>query len=99
MTTSPDAPVHAAGPGQLRRFNELPAGAAYDELLACCAARAWARQVEAGRPYESVQAALRRSDEAVAGLSEAGLAEALAGHPRIGDRAVLADRQDGPRQG
>ena len=68
-------------------FNTLPAGDALQVLLGCCSATRWARQVAAGRPYASVEAVLRRSDEAVAGLSASDLAEALSAHPRIGERA------------
>ena len=41
-----------------------------------------------GRPYDSEAALLAASDSTVAELSQAELGEALAGHPRIGDRRV-----------
>src|SRR6266487_1416479 len=49
--------------------------------------RGWAGDVAAGRPFPSAAALLRCSDAAVAGLAPADLREALAGHPRIGERA------------
>jgi 2-oxo-4-hydroxy-4-carboxy-5-ureidoimidazoline decarboxylase len=67
-------------------LNALPAQAAETELLACCAAPAWAAAMAVGRPYPDLDAVLETSDIAVAALSEADLAAALAGHPRIGDR-------------
>ncbi|MDF2745662.1 MAG: decarboxylase, partial [Actinomycetia bacterium] len=41
----------------------------------------------AGRPYADVEALLGESDRAVEALGRDDLAEALAGHPRIGQRA------------
>ena len=70
----------------LARFNALPEPDALAELLACCAAPAWARRVVAGRPYRSLDGVLAASDDAVTGLTDSDLADALAGHPRIGER-------------
>jgi 2-oxo-4-hydroxy-4-carboxy-5-ureidoimidazoline decarboxylase len=76
--------------GQLDRLNAWPAARARQELLACCSSARWATEVTSGRPYASVGEVLARSEESVAGLTEADLEEALAGHPRIGDRATPA---------
>lgn len=70
----------------LAAFNALPDGEAEPALLACCASRAWARSVRAGRPYADRAALLDAARKAVDGLDEAGVDEALAGHPRIGER-------------
>ena len=75
------------GADRLTRFNELPAAAARDELLACCSAPSWAERMAAGRPYCSPQDAIRQSAVIVASLTVTDLAEALAGHPRIGEQA------------
>lgn len=83
------APAQPAADGAgdpLARFNALPEPDALAELLACCAAPAWARQVAAGRPYRSLDGVLASSDEAVTQMTDADLADALAGHPRIGER-------------
>jgi 2-oxo-4-hydroxy-4-carboxy-5-ureidoimidazoline decarboxylase len=56
-------------------------------LHSCCAADAWVQRMLADRPYESEASLLTASDEATAALDEHGLAQALAGHPRIGERA------------
>jgi 2-oxo-4-hydroxy-4-carboxy-5-ureidoimidazoline decarboxylase len=69
----------------LAAFNALPAGEAERVLLACCAAPRWAREVTAGRPYGSAEALLAAAEEA---LTDADLEPAMAGHPRIGDRAA-----------
>jgi 2-oxo-4-hydroxy-4-carboxy-5-ureidoimidazoline decarboxylase len=71
---------------RLTWFNELPARAARQALLECCSALRWAEQMAAARPYASAQCAIRQSGAIVAALTVAELAEALAGHPRIGER-------------
>jgi 2-oxo-4-hydroxy-4-carboxy-5-ureidoimidazoline decarboxylase len=85
----------------LAAFNGLPAEQAERELLSCCAAPDWARAVAAGRPYPDLAAALAAADAATARLSWAGITQALAAHPRIGERppavrsgaALGADRE------
>ena len=68
----------------LETLNALPAEQASEHLLACCSSARWALNVTSGRPYGSVGEILARSDEAVAGLDQGDLEQALAGHPRIG---------------
>lgn len=70
----------------LEAFNELPSEQVREVLLACCSSRAWSDRVSAGRPYGSTAQLHAASDEAVAAMTEADLDEALAGHPRIGER-------------
>ncbi len=71
----------------LEAFNGLPAEQAERELLACCAAPAWAAAVAAGRPYRTRSALRAAADVAARALSWADVQEALAAHPRIGERA------------
>jgi len=71
----------------LRWLNSLPAAQAGQLLAGCCASRAWVERMAAGRPYADVEALLGESDRAVEALGRDDLAEALAGHPRIGQRA------------
>jgi 2-oxo-4-hydroxy-4-carboxy-5-ureidoimidazoline decarboxylase len=75
------------------QFNALPAEQAGRELLACCAAREWARAVAGGRPYPDVAAALAAADAATAKLSWAEIETALAAHPRIGQRVAGSGRE------
>ena len=75
---------------RLERLNGLPDGAAREELLACCSSARWAAEVASGRPFASADELVARSDAAVAGLTQADLEQALAGHPRIGDRSRAA---------
>jgi 2-oxo-4-hydroxy-4-carboxy-5-ureidoimidazoline decarboxylase len=63
-----------------RDFEEL--------LLRCCAAPGWARQVTAGRPYESVAELIAAADAAWAARDPGDLDAAMAGHPRIGERRL-----------
>jgi 2-oxo-4-hydroxy-4-carboxy-5-ureidoimidazoline decarboxylase len=76
----------ASGSPRLSTFNELPAAAAEEQMLACCSSQPWAEAMAAGRPYASVADAIECSARAVAELTDEDLAAALAGHPRIGDR-------------
>src|ERR1044072_1602937 len=76
----------------LARFNALPAAEAEHELLACCAAPAWARAVASGRPYSDREGLVDAAGRAIAGLTWQAIADALAGHPRIGERAAGDDR-------
>jgi 2-oxo-4-hydroxy-4-carboxy-5-ureidoimidazoline decarboxylase len=78
------------GPKELSiaELNELPEAQARQALASCCPAVAWIEKIVSGRSYSSVDALLARSDEAVAGLTVAQLSEALAGHPRIGERGA-----------
>jgi 2-oxo-4-hydroxy-4-carboxy-5-ureidoimidazoline decarboxylase len=74
-------------------FNALPGEQAERELLACCAAPAWARAVAAGRPYPDLAAVLAAADAAGARLGWGDVAEALAAHPRIGQRPAGSGRE------
>jgi 2-oxo-4-hydroxy-4-carboxy-5-ureidoimidazoline decarboxylase len=67
-------------------FNALSREGAGHLLRSCCSSRAWARKVSAGRPYRSIEELCLSADDALAALSESEVDEALAGHPRIGDR-------------
>lgn len=68
----------------LERLNGLPDDAAREELLACCSSARWVAEVASGRPFASAGEIMARSDAAVAGLTQADLEQALAGHPRMG---------------
>jgi 2-oxo-4-hydroxy-4-carboxy-5-ureidoimidazoline decarboxylase len=78
------------GADRLTWFNDLPARDAERALLECCSAPRWAEQMAAARPYGAARDAIRQSSAIVADLPVADLAEALAGHPRIGERQAPA---------
>jgi 2-oxo-4-hydroxy-4-carboxy-5-ureidoimidazoline decarboxylase len=76
----------------LTSLNGIPAELARQELMACCSSARWAAEVVSGRPFLSIEELLASSDTAVAGLTPADLEEALAGHPRIGERRAADER-------
>jgi len=82
------AEVHA--PPGLARLNALPPGDAVGVLLGCCSAPGWARRVATGRPYASVEDLVAAADAAWADRGPGDLEAAMAGHPRIGARALSA---------
>lgn len=59
-------------------------------LHACCAASAWIDAILAGRPYSTDDALYAASDAAMTALDDDGLVQALAAHPRIGERPAGA---------
>lgn len=71
----------------LAGFNTAPSDDVQAALLECCSSPQWARAVAARRPYTSPAALYEAADEALADLDDAELHAALAGHPRIGERA------------
>ncbi len=92
-SSQPSQPSQPSDPSQtsgaperagLEALNALPPDAARQRLLACCSSARWADEMISGRPYPSAAELLARSDRAVAGLAQADLEQALAGHPRIG---------------
>jgi 2-oxo-4-hydroxy-4-carboxy-5-ureidoimidazoline decarboxylase len=85
----------AADSAALDRFNAMSAERVEAELLACCGSRVWAHEVAAGRPYQSLDELVTAADTALDRLSWTGVAEALAGHPRIGDLPIGAGREAG----
>jgi 2-oxo-4-hydroxy-4-carboxy-5-ureidoimidazoline decarboxylase len=70
----------------LTSFNALPEAQAEAALLSCCGSRVFARAVAAGRPYASLDALTAAIEAEFAMLSWPDVLEAMAGHPRIGDR-------------
>lgn len=71
----------------LEQFNDLSERPALELLLTCCASPDWAGRVLAGRPHRSRAQLLDRAAAECLQLSDAGVEQALAGHPRIGERA------------
>lgn len=74
----------------LPSFNELSERAAIAALYECCSSSIWALRVAKARPFVDDDALLEYADLILAELTEADLDEALAGHPRIGERSEHA---------
>lgn len=72
----------------LPTFNAAAPTALRPLLLDCLAAPAWADAVLAGRPYPDLDALLAAADRAASRLTDDEVRAALAGHPRIGERAA-----------
>jgi 2-oxo-4-hydroxy-4-carboxy-5-ureidoimidazoline decarboxylase len=70
----------------LEQLNAAPEEQSLAVLLACCSSPQWAGRLTAGRPYADDAAVLAAADAALAALSDRDLDDALAGHPRIGER-------------
>jgi OHCU decarboxylase len=71
---------------RLTWFNALPADEAVEVLLGVCHSRRWATEVAAGRPFADVGSVLERADQTWMALESRDWLEALAAHPRIGER-------------
>jgi 2-oxo-4-hydroxy-4-carboxy-5-ureidoimidazoline decarboxylase len=71
-------------PPGLARFNDLEEREALAALHEACASTEWARRLLATRPYATPEDLYTASDAAMAELTAADLAEAMAGHPPIG---------------
>ena len=80
-------------PAPLGSFNALPDDEAGRVLHACCASSTWVAAVRAGRPYATEEHLLDAADRACRALTPADVDEALAAHPRIGDRAQGASTE------
>lgn len=78
--------TRASRTSRLQQFNELPEDEARQALLAICTSHRWARRMAAGRPYADAEQLYGTADQTLAELSDIELRDALAGHPRIGER-------------
>jgi 2-oxo-4-hydroxy-4-carboxy-5-ureidoimidazoline decarboxylase len=81
----------------LADLNDGAAEAVRSRLLALTASPAWADALLAARPFADLDALLTASDDIIAGLDEGQLDAALAGHPRIGERATGLDEESAAR--
>ena len=74
----------------LAAFNVADEQQARQQLLTCLDAPGWADRVLAGRPYADLGELAAGMGAAAATLDDADLEQALARHPRIGERADAA---------
>jgi 2-oxo-4-hydroxy-4-carboxy-5-ureidoimidazoline decarboxylase len=81
------------GPIAVAEFDAAPSSDAAAELVPCCASKRWVGQLVKGRPYASLERLMAASDASLGRLEWADITEALAGHPRIGDRAAGLRRE------
>jgi 2-oxo-4-hydroxy-4-carboxy-5-ureidoimidazoline decarboxylase len=71
----------------LDRLNLEEPAAAEQDLLACCAARRWADEILARRPYHDLAQLRTVSEQVLRALAWTDVEQALTKHPRIGDQA------------
>ncbi len=62
-------------------------------LRSCCASRTWVARMVAGRPHGDLPELTAAARAAVLELDWSDVEEALAAHPRIGERPQGADRE------
>ncbi len=74
--------------GTVRWFDGAPVDQATAALEPVCASSRWVTALLAGRPYASLATLNAASDAALDALQWADLEQALAAHPRIGERAA-----------
>lgn len=71
----------------LQEFNALSAPDAATAIRPCLDVPRWIEEVVATRPYATVQDAVAQAERSGAALTADEVDQALAHHPRIGDRA------------
>lgn len=80
-----------AGPGPDRvpvaHLDRATAATAAGLLRPSCASARWIERLVSGRPHETLPALVAASDAAISALGWPDIKQALAAHPRIGDRA------------
>ena len=59
---------------------------ASDELRKCCASASWVKAMNAARPFRDWHQLVEKADAAWSGAREPDWREAIAAHPRIGDK-------------
>jgi 2-oxo-4-hydroxy-4-carboxy-5-ureidoimidazoline decarboxylase len=68
--------------------NSMPAEQLEQDLLACCAAPAWGKEILKNRPYRDKKDILHAAGVASEDLGWDDVLAGLAAHPRIGERAA-----------
>lgn len=77
---------------RIAEVNELDTDTLIGLVTPCLAVDRWARELVAARPYADVAALLAKAGELAASLSDDEITQALAGHPRIGERTAAGSR-------
>lgn len=72
----------------LDAFNSAEPAVAEHDLLACCASRRWADELLARRPYHDLSQLRSVSEQVLRVLEWSDVLQALAAHPRIGERVA-----------
>lgn len=75
----------------LASLNELPTGAAIEQLRQCCGSTEWATRVAKRRPYTSENALLEAAEAEWWGLRREDWLEAFRSHPKLGETPAAGD--------
>jgi OHCU decarboxylase len=75
----------------LADLDALPRDAAVDRFLSVCHSRRWAGAMADARPFGDLEQLQRAADAVWLGLGPDDWMEALAGHPRIGERGGTSE--------
>src|SRR5580704_10234048 len=99
-----DDQVSGAAPGPDRvpvaDLDRATAATAAGLLRPSCASARWIERLVSGRPHETLPALVAASDATIGTLGWPDIEQALAAHPRIGDRTPSgAAGGGGPRPG
>ncbi|MFS2222230.1 2-oxo-4-hydroxy-4-carboxy-5-ureidoimidazoline decarboxylase [Pantoea sp. B65] len=78
---------------KLEQFNQLTDAAARAAIAHCVALAGWSGELAAARPYASLDALLQYADKLASHWDADDLQQALAAHPRIGERASGAGKE------
>lgn len=92
-----DGPTDGNAPGGLP-LDDLPEEELRTLLRGCLDVPRWVEEVAAGRPYGTVADLLATADLAARRLTPAEVGQALAGHPRIGERPGAGHNAAASRQ-
>lgn len=75
------------------RLDAMAPARAGELLVGCCASRRWVQAIVGTRPHRTLAGLTLASDRAAGTLGWADLLEALAAHPRIGERPAGTGRE------
>ncbi|RRO12901.1 2-oxo-4-hydroxy-4-carboxy-5-ureidoimidazoline decarboxylase [Saccharopolyspora rhizosphaerae] len=76
----------------VQRLNDMPRAELIDTLLSCLDITRWAADIADARPFADADAVQEAAAAAAPDLTDAELAQALAAHPRIGERPANTGR-------
>jgi OHCU decarboxylase len=79
-------------------LDALPRDAAVRQFLSICSSRRWAESMADARPFGDLEQLQRKADAVWLGLGPGDWLEALAGHPRIGERGGAAEEHSRQEQ-
>ena len=82
------------GMQDLDSLNALPAQDAETVFLQCCGSKRWAREMAAGRPYQSLETLIAKANDVWWSLASEDWLEAFRSHPKIGEKKAAAPVSD-----